>query len=73
MEEIHNSDYWFARLESKIDKLDEKLDGAVNTLGRHEERLNTLERAHTSRGAVWLAVGIGALAWVPSIVQLIAK
>lgn len=72
-DEIHNSEYWFTRLEAKIDKLDEKLDTAVNTLGRHEERINTLEKAQASRGTVWLAVGVGLLAWVPSVLEMVAK
>lgn len=65
--------YWFTRLETKIDKLDEKLDGAVNTLGRHEERINSLEKAQTSRSTVWAAIGVGLLAWVPSIVDIFTK
>ncbi|WP_329064864.1 hypothetical protein [Amycolatopsis sp. NBC_01480] len=72
-EETHTSDYWFARLEGKLDRLDEKLDGAVTTLGRHEERLLHLEKAQASRSAVWLAVGVGVLAWVPNVLQLMGK
>lgn len=72
-EEIHSSDYWFARLEGKLDRLDEKLDGAVNTLGRHEERINALEKSRSSRGTVWLAVGVGVLAWVPNFLPLLGK
>ncbi|MEV6898350.1 hypothetical protein [Amycolatopsis sp. NPDC051372] len=45
----------------------------MNTLGRHEERINTLEKAQASLGTVWLAVGVGLLAWVPSVLELVAK
>ena len=72
-EEIHSSEYWFARLENKLDKLDDKLDGTVTTQAQHGERINALEQKQASRSSVWLALGVGALAWVPNILDLIGK
>lgn len=35
--------YFLGRIESKIDKLDEKLDHLAETVGRHDERLRNVE------------------------------
>lgn len=79
-----NFESWFIRLETRFDgqfdklagrfdKLDEKLDGTVTGQAQHEERIKSLEAKQTSRGALWAAVGIAALAWVPDILSAFAK
>lgn len=43
-ENIANASYWFGRIEGKIDKLDEKLDHVAETVGRHDERIRSVEK-----------------------------
>lgn len=43
-DDVNDSRWWFGRLESKLDGLDEKLDHTAETMGRHEERLVATER-----------------------------
>lgn len=68
-----NLEYWFTRLEGKLDKLDEKLDGTVTTQAQHEERIKNLEASKTNGRALWAAVAVAALAWVPDILQAFGK
>lgn len=39
-----SSNYWFGRLEGKLDKMDEKLDHQGETLAGHGERIVAVER-----------------------------
>ncbi|MFD9893316.1 hypothetical protein ACFWY9_28560 [Amycolatopsis sp. NPDC059027] len=74
MPEERGFEYWFTRLEGKLDKLDEKLDGAVNTLGRHEERINALEKRQGDSWKTKSAVGVALISAVFSWIQpLITK
>ncbi|PKV95932.1 hypothetical protein ATK30_6865 [Amycolatopsis echigonensis] len=43
-DDVNDSRWWFGRLESKLDGMDEKLDHTAETLGRHEERILAVER-----------------------------
>lgn len=62
-----------ARLESKMDTVDEKLDAYSPRVAVLEHRVNELEKASGTRGErrwqVWLAVSLAVLALVGSFVQ----
>ncbi|MFI5607785.1 hypothetical protein [Amycolatopsis sp. NPDC051903] len=72
-EEIHNAEYWFGRLENKLDRLAEKLDTTTVTQAQHGERIKSLEQKQASKATTWLALGVGAMAWVPNLVELLGK
>jgi hypothetical protein len=61
LDELHRT---ALRIENKVDKVDDKLDGHAETLARHDIRLGTLERASQrawERMALWITAGVALL------------
>lgn len=39
-----NADYWFGRIDGKIDQLGDKMGHLTETVGRHDERIRNVEQ-----------------------------